>query len=349
MATYERPARATSAITRRSRDSARPSRPTTTCARCWCRSTRPPRQQGRLPHDQPRRRRRARGRRRRHRRRGGASTPPPPGALDRRHRRLLDDAVLLQVQGQLLQPRLVLQPPRQFVTVKNQDLDVTGRLLLLNSISLAPDSKKGFPLITAEVERELLPAAADPGHDRRQRPLRARRPPRPRRPAPTRHRTRDHHDRNHLWSHPMSVITDTWRFLVQRRLWPVAILLIVAAVAVPKLLASEPTAAPRAARRRGQERQRVRAGDRADRGSRGGRRPQRPPPGARHAQGPLQAAGHADADAASRRRPGPAPTAPDRPATTDDGARLAGGTDVGGRRRPPPRPRRPRRSTSSTS
>jgi hypothetical protein len=42
----------------------------------------------------------------------------------------------------------------------------------------------------------------------------------------------------------MSVINDTWRFLAQRRLWPVAILLIAAAVAVPKLLASEPTAAP---------------------------------------------------------------------------------------------------------
>ena len=42
----------------------------------------------------------------------------------------------------------------------------------------------------------------------------------------------------------MSVITDTWRFLLQRRLWPVAIVLIAAAVAVPVLLASEPTAAP---------------------------------------------------------------------------------------------------------
>jgi hypothetical protein len=40
----------------------------------------------------------------------------------------------------------------------------------------------------------------------------------------------------------MSVIKDTWRFLVQRRLWPVAILLIAAAVAVPKLLNQEPPA-----------------------------------------------------------------------------------------------------------
>ena len=40
----------------------------------------------------------------------------------------------------------------------------------------------------------------------------------------------------------MSVIKDTWRFLVQRRLWPVAVLLIAAAVAVPMLLAQEPPA-----------------------------------------------------------------------------------------------------------
>jgi hypothetical protein len=40
----------------------------------------------------------------------------------------------------------------------------------------------------------------------------------------------------------MSVLNDTWRFLVQRRLWPVAILLIAAAAAVPMLLASTPAA-----------------------------------------------------------------------------------------------------------
>jgi hypothetical protein len=42
----------------------------------------------------------------------------------------------------------------------------------------------------------------------------------------------------------MSVINDTWRFLVQRRLWPVAILLIAAAAAVPTLLAREPEPVP---------------------------------------------------------------------------------------------------------
>jgi hypothetical protein len=42
----------------------------------------------------------------------------------------------------------------------------------------------------------------------------------------------------------MSVITDTLRFIIQRKLWPVAIVLIAAAVAVPQLLGSGPTAAP---------------------------------------------------------------------------------------------------------
>ena len=44
----------------------------------------------------------------------------------------------------------------------------------------------------------------------------------------------------------MSVLNDTWRFLVQRRLWPVAILLIAAAAAVPMLLAEEPAPPPAA-------------------------------------------------------------------------------------------------------
>jgi hypothetical protein len=39
----------------------------------------------------------------------------------------------------------------------------------------------------------------------------------------------------------MSAVTNTWRQLVQRRLWPVAILLIAALVAVPLLLAKQPT------------------------------------------------------------------------------------------------------------
>ncbi len=42
----------------------------------------------------------------------------------------------------------------------------------------------------------------------------------------------------------MTVITDTWRFLVARRLWPAALLLVAAIVAVPVVLAKSPAAAP---------------------------------------------------------------------------------------------------------
>ena len=42
----------------------------------------------------------------------------------------------------------------------------------------------------------------------------------------------------------MSLITDTWRQLVRRRLWPVAVLLLGALVAVPVLLAKSPAPVP---------------------------------------------------------------------------------------------------------
>ena len=47
----------------------------------------------------------------------------------------------------------------RFVAVKGSGLDVTGRLLLLNSITLTPDTDKGFPALTAEVKASsyLLP------------------------------------------------------------------------------------------------------------------------------------------------------------------------------------------------
>ena len=47
----------------------------------------------------------------------------------------------------------------RFVAVKSSGLDVTGRLLLLNSITLVPDAEKGFPALTADVDASsyLLP------------------------------------------------------------------------------------------------------------------------------------------------------------------------------------------------
>ena len=48
----------------------------------------------------------------------------------------------------------------RFVAVRNGGLDVTGRLLLLNSITLTPDTEKGFPTLIADVSASsyLLPA-----------------------------------------------------------------------------------------------------------------------------------------------------------------------------------------------
>ena len=148
----------------------------------------------------------------------------------------------------------------------------------------------------------------------------------------------------------MSVINDTWRFLVQRRLWPVAILLIAAAVAVPKLLAQEP-AAP------------VTAAVVAVKGDKN----------AVLATEPIVALA-ADADRSGRRQvlgsrkdpfkpkatPTPIPVPrPWRPSTPRrEGARRQGWRNLRGRARPAPthrhtgRPdarRRPRRRTSSTS
>ena len=47
----------------------------------------------------------------------------------------------------------------KFVAVRNHGLDVTGRLLLLNSITLTPDATKGFPMLSADVSANsyLLP------------------------------------------------------------------------------------------------------------------------------------------------------------------------------------------------
>ena len=47
----------------------------------------------------------------------------------------------------------------KFVAVRNGGLDVTGRLLLLNSITITPDTEKGFPNLTADVTANsyLLP------------------------------------------------------------------------------------------------------------------------------------------------------------------------------------------------
>ena len=315
-------------------------RPTTTCARCWSRSTRPPKHAGvdfrtinigglgragaPAPAAAP-----------------TTDTAPPPGASTVGTAGFSTMPFSFNFKGSFFQLGKFFNRLDKFVAVRNGGLDVTGRLLLLNSITLTPDTAKGFPHLTRRRDREQLPAAAHGGPDRR----RDRRGPdrrgccRRRRDAVAQH-PRNHHDRNDLWSHPMSVINDTWRFLVQRRLWPVAILLVAAAVAVPMLLAKDP------ARRAGRgpavavkaDKDAVLAEDpivtQASDGDRSGRRQVL---GSR--KDPFKPQGHPDSDARS-----PRPPRPRSPAT---GATTGAPTGGGRWRRPRRRAPRPRRTPTT--
>ncbi len=179
-----------------------------------------------------------------------------------------------------------------FVTVNNQRIDATGRLLRLESVSITP-SAAGFPDMTGRDRRRRLHRAAGrrcPGHRRR---------------ALGRDPEREHdavdpvvagfdadHDRDRR-SSAMNVLTTTWRQLVRRRLWPVAILLVAALVAVPVLLSRDPAPvtppeqpASRSGRAVREGRRRARRAGRRQ-GLRG--RPLAPPPCARRPQGPVHA------------------------------------------------------------
>ncbi len=129
----------------------------------------------------------------------------------------------------------------RYVQVDGRSIGVTGRLLRIESFSLAPQS--GSSTLTAADRRDLLLAPERAGPDRR------RHRPGSRRRGDRHHRgrhdagRRQHpaHDDRDRWSDRMKLLTDTWRQLVQRRLWPVALLLLGALVAVPFVLGkSEP-------------------------------------------------------------------------------------------------------------
>ena len=127
----------------------------------------------------------------------------------------------------------------RFVTVENNNIDVTGRLLLLGSISVTPqasqDGKPGELVAQVGAATYLVP----PADGRRRSAGPGRRGRRAR-------RERDHHSHDHRDDHwsPMSPLSNLWRQLVERRLWPVAVLLIAALAAVPLVLAKEPEAEP---------------------------------------------------------------------------------------------------------
>ena len=121
----------------------------------------------------------------------------------------------------------------------------------------------------------------------------------------------------------MNAVTTIWRQLVRNKLWPVAVLLLAALVAVPMLLAREPAVpepiAPVAVNTRGRRQHR-----RADRGQGhpGGPRPS--PPRARRPQGPVPPGAGQEAQG---RAAGAPPTRPQTgaPSTGDTGSGGGGG------------------------
>ena len=172
------------------------------------------------------------------------ATTPPPGATPVGSAGFSSMPFTFAFRGSFFSLGEFFNRLDDFVAVNRQRLDVTGRLMVLNSISLAPDTT-GSPQISAQIGASayLLPAAqgltagASPVGPRHRR----RRHPGGRFAAAGAQQLSPDHDRRH-WSHPMTVFTDTWRFLVERKLWPVAILLVAAAAAVPFLLGKEPAA-----------------------------------------------------------------------------------------------------------
>jgi hypothetical protein len=88
-------------------------------------------------------------------------TTPPPGATTVGTAGFSTMPFSLSFNGSFFKLGKFFNQLDQFVTVRKGGLDVTGRLLLLNSITLTPDTEKGFPMLSAEVSANsyLLPPA----------------------------------------------------------------------------------------------------------------------------------------------------------------------------------------------
>jgi hypothetical protein len=87
------------------------------------------------------------------------ATPPPPGATTVGTAGFSTMPFSLNFKGSFFELGKFFNRIDRFVSVRNGGLDVTGRLLLLNSITLTPDAIKGFPTLTADVSANsyLLP------------------------------------------------------------------------------------------------------------------------------------------------------------------------------------------------
>ena len=91
----------------------------------------------------------------------GATTAaaPPPGATTVGTAGFSTMPFAFRFQGSFFELGKFFNRLDKFVAVRNHGLDVTGRLLLLNSITLTPDATKGFPMLSADVSANsyLLP------------------------------------------------------------------------------------------------------------------------------------------------------------------------------------------------
>ena len=87
------------------------------------------------------------------------ATAPPPGATTVGTAGFSTMPFAFRFQGSFFELGKFFNRLDKFVAVRNNGLDVTGRLLLLNSITLTPDATKGFPMLSADVSANsyLLP------------------------------------------------------------------------------------------------------------------------------------------------------------------------------------------------
>jgi hypothetical protein len=88
-----------------------------------------------------------------------STTTPPPGASTVGTAGFSTMPFTFAFKGSFFELGKFFNRIDRFVAVKGEGLDVTGRLLLLNSITLVPDAEKGFPALSADVSASsyLLP------------------------------------------------------------------------------------------------------------------------------------------------------------------------------------------------
>jgi hypothetical protein len=91
-----------------------------------------------------------------------SATTPPPGATAVGSAGFSTIPFTFAFKGNFFELGKFFNRLDRFVAVKGPGLDVTGRLLLLNSITLTPDGEKGFPTLAADVSASSGATAAGP-------------------------------------------------------------------------------------------------------------------------------------------------------------------------------------------